>query len=48
MKFYQTFHNTKLEKKQNKTKQTNKKNHAKVFFTKNYMFDTKEIKHCWL
>ncbi len=23
-----------------------KKNHAKVFFTQNYMFDAKEIKHC--
>jgi uncharacterized protein YnzC (UPF0291/DUF896 family) len=29
-------------------KWTKKENHAKAFFRKNYMFDTKEIKHCWL
>jgi hypothetical protein len=37
-------HNTKLEEK--RPKKTFKKNHAKVLFTQNYMFDAKEIKHC--
>jgi hypothetical protein len=32
-----------LRKKEEKW--TKKENHAKKIFTKNYMFDTKEIKH---
>jgi hypothetical protein len=38
-------HNTKLEEKKTK-KDPQKKNHAKVLFTQNYMFEAKEIKHC--
>jgi len=35
-----------LRKKEEKW--TKKENCAKCFFRKNYMFDTKEIKHFWL